>query len=288
MYAATSCFESLPEPPSQTGEVVAPRLQRTSGRSRILFRRRDGATRLERLHQDGAAKVRLPRVAGETPEAVLINTAGGLTGGDVFSTEVELRPGARAVLTTQACERIYRSAGGEAAASARLDIGDGGRLDWLPQETILFDGARLARRFDADLAGNAELLAVEATIFGRTAMGETVERGSFHDRWRIRRDGRLLFADDLRFAGEIARLLSRPAVLGRNRAMATVLLAAAASESFLGPVRAVVGDAGGASAWNGKLLVRMAAADGFSLRRILIPVLGVLMGGRPFPKVWRL
>lgn len=264
------------------------RLQRASGSLRMAFRRRGDETALRTLFQEGSAKARLPKAFQEPPEAVLINTAGGLTGGDRFSTEVELEEGAELVVTTQACERVYRSLGGPAEIAARLTLGAGARLDWLPQETILFDGGRLKRRLDVDLAGDAEFLAVEAVLFGRTAMGETVRSGAFHDRWRIKRGGKLLFADDLRLEGDIAAQLARPIVLAGQVAMATAIHAGAAAETLLEPVREALGDAGGASAWGGKLLVRIAAPDGLALRSKLIPVLSVLMNGRPLPKVWQL
>jgi len=265
-----------------------PRRQRARGHSRIVLRRREGKTVLRTLYQDGSSKIRLPRLAGGTLEAVLINTAGGVTGGDRFTTEVVLETAGHAVLTTQACERVYRSAGGVAEVTNRLEVGAGARLDWLPQETILFDGGRLSRRLDAELAEGAELLAVETTILGRGAMGERVQTGSFRDRWRIRRSGRLLFADDLRLEGDIAQLAARPAILDGNAAMATILLVSDSGERLLEAVRAALGDAGGASFWNGRLVARVLAPDGFLLRRILIPVLGVLMPGRSLPKVWQL
>ena len=280
MFVDTSCSESVRQPP--------PRLQRASGRARVVFRRRGGATHLHRLHQDGSAKVRLPKTTGGIPEAVLINTAGGMTGGDVFGTEIELREGARAILTTQACERIYRSTGALVNVTNRIALEAGARLDWLPQDTILFDGGRIERRMEADLAGDAELLVSEATVFGRAAMGEIVQDGSFRDRWRIRRDGRLVFADELRLDGDIARQLQRPAILAGNAAMATVLLVASECERFLEPAREVIEDAGGASAWGGKLLARIAASDSLCLRRTLIPLLSLLSAGRALPKVWQL
>lgn len=281
MYVDTSCSKAAPP--------ATPKLQRAEGRIRISFRRRGGATCLDRLYQEGSAKIRLPRrIGGAATEAVVINTAGGLTGGDALSTCVVLQRGAQAVVTTQACERIYRSADGPAKVAAHLEVGEGARLDWLPQETILFDGGRLSRVLHADLAQDAGLLIVEALILGREAMGESVRSGSFRDRWRIRRDGRLIFADDLRIEGEMAGLLARPAVLGGQRAMATVLLAAADCERWLEPARDAIGDSGGASAWDGKLLIRIAAPDGFALRQALMPVLSILMAGRPLPKVWQI
>ena len=233
--------------------------------------------------------MRIPhRPAELPPEAVLINTAGGLTGGDRMSAEVRLEPGCRAVATTQACEKIYRAASGAAEIRATLTLGAGARLDWLPQETILFDGARLSRRLDADLAPGAELLAVEAVIFGRAAHGEEVHAGLFADRWRIRREGRLVFADDLCFDWTDAEILSRPAVLACNGAMATVLLVAEAPERYLSTAREIVGEAGGVSAFNGKLLARLVAANGFALRQTLIPLLAALRDGAPLPKLWRI
>lgn len=283
MYVDTSCSDAPFAPPTATHGR-----QSTQGRSRTVFRRRGATTRLDRLYQEGAAKVRLPRTVGEPAEAVVINTAGGLTGGDQMNVEVALLAGARAVLTTQACERIYRSTGDEAEVMTHLNVGPGARLEWLPQETILFDDGRLRRSLDAELAEDAQLLVVESFIFGRHAMGERVRRGLLHDRWRIRRGGQLIFADELRFEDEIAELASRKAVLSGQAAVATVISVGPDCEGALDEVRGVLAGSGGASAWNGKLLVRMIASDGLALRQTLFAVLSVLTDGRPLPKVWRL
>ena len=268
---------------------VAPtRLQRANGALRLAFGRRGDITALKTLYQEGSAKARLPRAFWQPPEVVLINTAGGLAGGDSFSTEISLDAEAALVATTQACERVYRSIAGPADVSTRLALGNGARLDWLPQETILFNGGMLRRRLEVDLAGSSEFLAVEAVLFGRTAMGESVRSGSFHDRWRIRREGRLLFADDVRLEGDVADQLARPAVLGGNGAMATIIFTGQDMDALLDPLRDVLGEGGGASAWGGKLLARIAARDSLELRSRLIPALSLLMKGRPLPKVWQL
>ena len=184
-----------------------PALQRAAGEGRIAVKAEDGVTRLARLYQEGCAKIRLPTDrAARGLEAVLINTSGGLTGGDQTSWRVDAQAGARLTLTTQACEKIYRARDGRAEVNVSLNVGAGARLDWLPQETILFNEASLARSLKADLAADARLLAVEAVVLGRTAMGETVRSGALRDRWRIRREGRLVFADDLRFEGPIAEV----------------------------------------------------------------------------------
>lgn len=278
MYVDTSCFDAAPV-----------RMQRAEGRARVAFRQRAGATRLETLFQEGCAKIKLPTpLAGAAPEAILINTSGGLTGGDRLSVEVEAGAGASATITTQACERIYRSTGANADVTNRLTVRAGARLAWLPQETILFDGGRLARRLEVELEGDAELVAVEAVLFGRTAMGEAVRNGSLHDRWRVKRDGHLIFADDFRVDGDIAAKLAKRAALGGRRAMATILYAGPEPERLLEPARAIIGEDGGASAWGGKFLARLVAESGLALRRKVEPLLSLLLPGQPLPKVWQL
>lgn len=260
--------------------------QRAFGCGRLAVRAEGGRTRLRHLYQEGSAKLRLPRARGASLEAVMINSAGGMTGGDRFSWGVEVGAGAHAVLTTQACERVYRASADVARVEARLTLEAGARLDWLPQETILFDGSALSREITADLAPGARLLLAEAVILGRHAMGEAFARGRFHDRWRIRRDGRLIFADDLKLDGDIAHLTAQPALLAGAGAFATLLLIDPDPATRLEAVRTAIGPLGGASAFDGKLVARIAAPDGLSLRRALIPALAAL-GAAP-PAVWTL
>ena len=274
--------------PSELAETL-PHLQRTRGSALVSFRQGKSGTVLYRMRQEGAAKVRLPRIsAGQTAQAVLINTAGGLTGGDRLSFGVHIGSGARATVTTQACEKVYRSLGDTAEIATTLAAEQGGRLDWLPQETILFDQARLRRTLDVELAGDATLLAAEAVIFGRTAMGETVSSGFFYDRWRIRRDGRLVFADDLRFEHDVTGSLARSATLKGNCATATLLYVAPDAEQLVDAARLAIGESGGASAWDGKLVARIIAMDGLALRRALTGLADVLLGGAELPKAWQL
>lgn len=282
MYDGTS-------PSDRPGETLS--LQRARGRARIAVRAEGGVTRLADLYQDGCAKLRLPKVYGPSSvEAVLLNTAGGLTGGDVYATEALAGPGASLTLTTQACERVYRATGDQPArVDTRLSAGAGAKLHWLPQETILFDGGRLTRTLDVDLTGDAAFLAVEALVLGRVASGETVSAGSFTDSWRIRRDGRLIFADAARIAGDIDNVAAGLAVLAGNKAMATVVCATSGAEEKLADARAVL-DAlptAGASAMPGLLICRLVAADDRALRAVLVPLLN-LLAGRALPRVWHL
>tara|TARA_R110000772_G_scaffold49123_6_gene112829 strand:- start:140910 stop:141758 length:849 start_codon:yes stop_codon:yes gene_type:complete len=282
MYDGTS-------PSDRPGETLS--LQRARGRARIAVRVEDGVTRLAELYQDGCAKLRLPKVYGPSSvEAVLLNTAGGLTGGDHYATEAEAGAGAALTLTSQACERVYRATGQvPARVDTRLTAGAGAALHWLPQETILFDGGRLERSLDVDLTGDAAFLAVEALVLGRVASGETVTGGSFADSWRIRRDGRLIFADAARIGGDIDTVAAGSAVLAGNKAVATVVLAVAGAEEKLAEVRAVLDPlaTAGASAMPGLLICRLVAADDRALRACLVPLLN-LLAGRALPRVWHL
>ena len=179
--------------------------------------------RLDRLFQQGCAKARLPAPGGSAPEVVLINTAGGVTGGDRIDWRLEAGPGAALVATTQAAERVYRSAGGAARIETRLTLGPGARLDWLPQETILFDGGRLDRSLEVEMAADARLLALETLVLGRAAQRRDGAAGAVSDQWRIRRGGRLVHAEALRLDGDVARATAGAATLGGARALATLV-----------------------------------------------------------------
>ena len=185
-----------------------------------------GRTRRTRVHEDGSLRVRFPNAPADRLEAVIVNTGGGMTGGDRFAVEIALGAGARLVAGTAAAEKIYRSTGPDAEMDVTFDIGEGAELSWLPQETILFDRARLARRIDVELADGASLLMAEAVVFGRAAMGEAMAQGYFADRWRVRRAGKLIFADSARLDGDIAAKLGQPAAAGGGIAIATVLIGA--------------------------------------------------------------
>lgn len=264
--------------------------QRVDASGVLAVRRRVGRTRIERLFQEGAAKIRLPQGVGDPLEAVLINTAGGLTGGDRLSWRISVAEGAHATVTTQACEKVYRSSGGEATSAIALDVGVGASLAWLPQETILFDGSAFRRTISADFAAGARGLIVESTLFGRLTMGETLRRGLFSDRWRIRSGGRLVHAEDFAIGPEVAGRLAARAATGGACAVATVLALRDDAEELLDRARALVGEDGGASAWRvaetGKFLARLIAEDGYGLRKRLMPLLQMLNGAAGLPKVW--
>lgn len=285
----------LPLPTPQTSVPM----QRTHGGGRLSVKRSAGESRIDRLYQEGSARIRIPRVPPGSPlEAVLINTAGGLTGGDRMDWSFEAGEAASMTLATQACEKTYKAQGAsEAGVSVQLKLNADSSLAWLPQETILFDRARLARSIEVDMAPGSRLLMVEPVVFGRLAMKEAVSEGHFHDRWRIRGDGHLLHAENMRLGPHIAEALVRTAIAGGGLAVATVLMIAPEAEARLPAARHLVGEAGGVSflplrrsgpetAETGKLLARIVAADSYELRKVLVPLIRLLnpLGG--MPKVW--
>ena len=266
---------------------IAP--QRTKGIARITAKALAGRTRLDVLYQEGAAKIRMPQSFDGRMEAVLINTSGGLTGGDRVAWHAEAGDGTHLTVTTQACERIYRSISGKAEVHSVLKAGSNAVLHWLPQETILFDRSALNRTLEVDLDPTAEFIALEAVLLGRKAMGETVTAGEFRDRWRIRQGGRLLHAEDLLLSGNFGDLAARAPVLGGHLAFATLLYCGSRAEAHLEGLRHLFGEQmAGASHWQGKLVARLVAPDGYELRKMLMPAISLLRNDNAPPKVWHL
>jgi urease accessory protein len=231
--------------------------------------------------------VRCPGPASAELEAIIVNTAGGVAGGDRLTLDVTVEPGARLIVTTAAAEKVYRTLAAAATMDVKLEVGAAAALAWLPQETILFDRARLKRTIDIDLAEDARLVLAEAIVFGRAGMGETVDDSFLLDRWRLRRGGRLRHAEALRLDGAVASRLAQPAVANGGIAVATVLVVPG-NEGTAAGVRAL-GDRFrgevGVSAWNGLAAVRLCAADGEALRHDLVAVL-VAVRGAPLPRLW--
>lgn len=288
--------------PSDAAATI-PVERRGQGRLRVEARALDGRTVRGRIEEEGFARVRFPRSGrrGRALEAVMINTGGGLAGGDASQSCLVAGRDAQLVVTTQAAEKIYRSDGATSRIEVELVAEGSASLHWLPQSTIVFDGARVERSIVAEVAPDARLLLVEPVILGRTARGERLSYGSLRDRWRVRRGGRLIYADGLQLDGDIAATLDRRATAGGWAAFATLLLVAPDAEARLDAVRGALGLAAeedeflpaelpegldaGASAWDGMLSVRLLARDGAPLESAIRRVLGVLGVGE-VPRIW--
>lgn len=268
-------------------------MQRTRGRAavRLSDRNADGRVRLLDLHQSGSAKLFLPRSHTADPEIVFLNTAGGLTGGDRMRFEADLGAGAAATATTQTAERIYASTGETARVDVRMSVGPGGRLDWLPQETILFERARLTRRTEVALTGDATCLSVETLVLGRAAMDEVLCDVSARDTRVITRDGQPVLIEPAAIDAALLADAGQMAGLAGARALATLVFVAPGAEDAVTPLQTMLdglGDVRGAvTGWNGKTILRLMAEDAHPLRCALAALLTVLRKG-PLPRVWQI
>ncbi len=282
MFATRSPSES-----SADGASLLP--VRVAGGVYLRIAARKGRSHIADLYERDGYKVRFPRGTAH-PEAVIINTGGGLAGGDAVHQHIIIGDGAEATVTTQASERVYRALGdSETMVDVGLSMAEGSSLRWVPQETILFDAARLRRSIDLEMAASARLLLLETIIFGRTAMGETVRTGFLRDRWRVRRGGKLIFAETVRLDGAIAETLAAIPIAGGAHIVSTLLVVRRDAEDLLAPVRSVLADVAyeaGASAWNGLMVVRALGRSSENLRRMLGRVVP-LISGAPLPRVWQ-
>ena len=283
------------EPPAHPGAPVidpvrlrgeAPR-QRARAEARGSFVRVGARTKPAQLFETGGLRWRFPRSSNPC-EAAIVNTGGGVAGGDSYSVRLSLDEGAEVEATTPSAERIYRSDGAAAVIATGLTLAPRARLFWLPQETLMFDGARLKRRFEVETSAEAEFLIAETLVFGRLAMGESRIDATLTDSWRIRRDGRLIFADDTRLES-VGAALDRKAVGAGARALSTIVASTPSAEARLPVLRAAL-DAGasgvesGASALDGLIVVRLLAASPDRLRTALVASI-VALGGRK-PRLW--
>jgi urease accessory protein len=261
---------------------------RAVGRASVAVAATEAGTVRTHVREAGSLRLRFPngQVSG-TLDAVIVNTAGGMTGGDRFDFDIEVGTNAKLTVTTAAAEKIYRSLGPLTEIAVKLEVGHGGSLVWLPQETILFNRMRLQRIIDVAMAPGASLLLSEATVFGRGAMGESVHEGHFFDRRRVRVDGKLIFAETIGLDGNIAQRLAQRAVTRGGVAIASVLKIPVNDENAAA-MRSIqdscVGEVG-ISIWNGFALARLVAPDGATLHRDLRGVLKAF-GVHPLPRLW--
>jgi urease accessory protein len=232
-----------------------------------------GATRLAHLHQAAPLRALFPETCRmDLTVVALTATCGGFTGGDNMRTAIDMGAGTKAMAIAQAAEKLYRSTGGETRIEIALDVGAGGWLEWLPQETILFNGARMRRETSIDLAEDASVLAGEILVFGRSAFGETMTRGLVHDSWSIKHDGMLIWADRFHAADALLiEALEHPAALKGMRAAAMLVHAGPDAGQRLALLRDLMLLAPtevrcAATVVNGVLVARWLAADALALR----------------------
>jgi urease accessory protein len=274
-----------------TPRLASPPHMRTEGGARLRFTASAGESRLAELWQHDPMRVLLPAPLDDAlPHGVLINTSGGLVGGDRIAVEIALDDGARALVTTQAAEKVYRSAGATVEISNRLVLGVGAWLEWLPGETILFDGARLARRLRIELATDAQVMGGEIVVFGRVARGEAFAHGALSDAWELRRAGRLVWCDALAFDAAMPRTAH---AFGGARAIATLVHIGRRPDAARDLLRGLLGDRrdAGVSLIGEVVVARLAMVEPHLLRRCFAQLWAALRaeaGGLParLPSLW--
>jgi urease accessory protein len=248
----------------------------TEGIAEIAFDERDSVTRLAHLYQRDPLRVLFPTPAAtEPPLAVLVTTSGGLVAGDRLDISVRLATRATAQITTSAAEKVYRSTGRTTKVFQALSIGRDAALEFLPQETILFDRARLERKTVVDLEPGAVFLGGEIVIFGRRARDERFVHGFFREVWEMRRDGRIVWGDALHLEEDVGRVIDDPACFDGAAAFATMILAPPEGDDrgFIEPARATLCAGAtpalraGVTAVAGFVIARWLGADPAPLRR---------------------
>jgi urease accessory protein len=270
-------------------------LQRAVGKAGVVFSGAANGTEIIDVYQKFPMAVAFPNVDDRRrKEAVLINTSGGVAGGDEIRIEVVAQGNASVAVTTQAAEKVYRALDRPARIRTRIRAEGRARLAWLPQETIVFNQARIARHTEIDVSSGAELIALEWLVLGRIESGEEVLAGHILDSWRVRVDGRLVWADGFLASDRALPQLRKTALLSNWKAIATMIYFGPGLEARLERLREIGASlecACGVTIVGAVIVVRVAAIASVELRRGLRRFLDQLdqeLGSGPFgvPKMW--
>ena len=284
-----------PEPEVGTGRPSVQDWQRANGSCRLVLSGSENGTRIDDVFEQSPIRIMFPRTGYRAvQEAVLINTSGGVAGGDRLECSVTALPGASIAVTSQAAEKIYRALNEPARIATRLNARDSAKLAWLPQETIVFNWARLARTTEIELFSGTELLALEWLVLGRAAHGEVLAGGHINDSWRVKKEGRLIWADSFRITDETFPHLHRKALLSKCNAIATLIYFGPHLDKRLEFLREIIPSLGcdcGVTLVAGLIVVRFAVNDSSDLKsalRSFLSQFGAELGPGPFqvPKMW--
>ena len=291
----TEITNAIEMPTQHTAKSSDKDLQRAEGICRIVVCGSGKGTRIVDIYQKSPTRVLFPKIGDEAAqEAVLVNTSGGVAGGDRLEVTVTALSGGSIAVTTQAAEKIYRALDKSGHITTKLNVGNAARLAWLPQETIVFNHARFFRRTEIEISPGSELLALECLVLGRAARGEKLSTGAIIDTWQVRKNGRLQWGDSFRLTDDVFPHLYRKALLWDSTAIATLLYFGPDLEERLQLIRAqsVSFDCQcGATLVGGMVVARLAARSSFELKaavRNLLEELGKEREPGPFqvPMMW--
>jgi urease accessory protein len=270
-------------------------LQRAAGGGRVVLNGSDNGTRIVDVFQQSPIRIMFPTSGGSAvEEAVLINIAGGIAGGDRLECGVTALANASIAVTSQAAEKVYRALSEPARISTKLKACGAAKLAWLPQETIVFNLARVRRETEIDLSSGSELLALEWLVLGRAAHGEEMVGGHITDSWRVKKDGRLIWADSFRATDKIFHHLRRKALLSNYKSIATLIYFGPRLDrrlEFLRDIAPSLKCYCTATSVGGLIIVRLAAKTASDLKLALRSFLQQFsreLGPGPFrvPKMW--
>jgi urease accessory protein len=269
-------------------------LQRADGCGRVVLSGSEMGVRIVDVFQRSPVRIMFPRVGCAIEEAVLVNTAGGIAGGDRLNFDVTALANASIAVTSQAVEKVYRALNEPARIATKLQACEAAKLAWLPQETIVFNWGRLSRETEVELSSGAELLALEWLVLGRAAHGEEMVGGHITDSWRVKKDGRLIWADCFRITDEVFPHVHRKALLSNCKAVATLIYFGPHLDARLEYLRAIAAPLEchcAATSVAGLVIVRFAAKASYDLRlavRDFLQQFSRELKPGPFrvPKIW--
>ena len=264
--------------------MTVPKLQRARGKIGLHL----NGQKLEHLYQSGCAKLMLPKTYGNMSEAVMLNTAGGITGGDRLDVSI-MTQSSPLIVTTQTAERIYRSSTEPAKVYVELHAEQAAILHWIPQETILFEGSELDRTIRLNMSADSKCLLAETIVLGREAMGETMQNCHFTDNWRLFRDGKLFHAESFRLNGNVAEIMAAAAGGNGARILSTIFYAGSDAEQMSFTVKSAVENNTSncaMSTWEDKLVIRLVSRHSQTARADINNIL-CIMRQQPMPRVWQ-
>lgn len=260
----------------------------------LEFGFREGKSVLQNRKHEGPLVVQKPLYpeGDEVCHAIVVHPPGGIAGGDELILRVKTEKSSAALITTPGAAKWYRSAGPLARQSLAFDVA--GTLEWLPQETIVFDGARAELDCEVNLDARAAFIGWDIVCLGRTGSGERFARGSYRFRARVRREGRLLWQERGLVRGG-ARLLDSPAGLAGKPVFGTFFSSALnLNQDLLNEARIIVPDEGegAVTLLPGILLARYLGDSTETAKRYFISLWSLLrpaLCGRAAiePRIWR-
>ena len=244
---------------------------------------------VSRMYQSGSAKLMLPKTYSDMMEAVILNTSGGMTDGDIFNIDVQAKE-CPLVMTTQTAERVYRSGGTKPAkVKINLSVSNTADLHWLPQETILFNDSKFERTLTVNLSSCSNFLGAETIVLGREAMGENICDCELIDNWRVFRDGNLFHAESFRLSNEVNKIITAPAGCNDARLLSTILYIGNNIDQVADRVANLIKQSSSdcaASSWKNRLVIRLVSAHSASARKDIERLL-LTIRQQPLPRVWQ-